>query len=134
VESITVVIADDEPAVRAALVDMLNGHPALSVVGVASDAASAVRIAQERLPRVAVVDVRMPGGGGLQAIRGIRQSSPGTRIVAYSAADDRTQISRILGAGADRYVVKGARADQLLEAILATAEGSPHPAPLPPRS
>jgi DNA-binding NarL/FixJ family response regulator len=67
-----------------------------------------------------VVDVRIPRGGGLRAIRGIRESSPATRIVAYSAADDRSQINRILGAGADCYVVKGASAEPLLEAILTT--------------
>lgn len=120
---LTVVIADDEAAVRAALVDMLSEHPALSVVGVAHDAAAAVRLVREHHPGVAVIDVRIPCGGGLAAILGIREVSPQTRIVAYSAADDRSQMSRILTAGADRYVVKGANAHHLIEAILGTAAG-----------
>ncbi len=122
---LTVVIADDEVAVRSALVDMLGEHPGLSVVGVASDAEAAVRLAGELHPGVAVVDVRIPRGGGLQAILGIRAVSPQTRIVAYSAADDRAQMSRILTAGAHRYVVKGANAHHLVEAILESAEGGP---------
>jgi DNA-binding NarL/FixJ family response regulator len=117
-----VVIADDEAAVRAALVDLLSEHPALSVVGVAADAEAAVRLAGEHHPEVAVIDVRIPRGGGLEVIAGIRAVSPETRIVAYSAADDRAQMSRILTAGAHRYVVKGANAHHLVEAILETTE------------
>lgn len=125
--ALTVVIADDEAAVRAALVDLLNEHPALDVVGVAVDAEAAVRLAGELHPGVAVIDVRIPRGGGLEAIAGIREVSPETRIVAYSAADDRAQVSRILTAGADRYVVKGASAYHLVDAILETAESGPRP-------
>jgi DNA-binding NarL/FixJ family response regulator len=125
VVALTVVIADDEAAVRDALVDMLSEHPALSVVGVAADAEAAVRLADQHHPGVAVIDVRIPRGGGLEAILGIREVSPGTRIVAYSAADDRGQMSRILTAGADRYVVKGANAHHLVEAILETAGDRP---------
>jgi DNA-binding NarL/FixJ family response regulator len=121
---LTVVIADDEAAVRAALVDMLGEHPALAVVGVAADAEAAIRLAGEHHPGVAVIDVRIPRGGGLRAILGIRAVSPQTRIVAYSAADDHGQMSRILTAGADRYVVKGANAHHLVEAILETAESA----------
>ena len=118
---LTVVIADDEAAVRAALVDMLGEHPELAVVGVAGDAEAAIRLAGEHHPGVAVIDVRIPRGGGLRAILGIRAISPQTRIVAYSAADDHGQMSRILTAGADRYVVKGANAHHLVEAILEAA-------------
>ncbi|HEX6492958.1 MAG TPA: response regulator transcription factor [Candidatus Dormibacteraeota bacterium] len=125
--ALTVVIADDEAAVRAALVDLLNEHPALDVVGVAVDAEAAVRLVSELHPGVAVIDVRIPRGGGLEAIAGIREVSPETRIVAYSAADDRAQVSQILTAGADRYVVKGASAYHLVDAILETAESGPRP-------
>jgi DNA-binding NarL/FixJ family response regulator len=118
---LTVLIADDEAAVRAALIDLLSEHPALVVVGAAADAEAAIRLAGEHHPAVAVIDVRIPRGGGLQAILGIRAVSPHTRIVAYSAADDRLQVSRMLTAGADRYVVKGANAHHLVEAILETA-------------
>jgi DNA-binding NarL/FixJ family response regulator len=124
---LTVVIADDEVSVRTALVDMLGEHPALSVVGVAADAQAAIRLAGEHHPGVAVIDVRIPRGGGLEAIAGIRAVSPQTRIVAYSAADDQAQVSRILSAGADRYVVKGATASHLVDAILESAQRGPRP-------
>jgi len=118
VPPITVLVADDEPMVREALTDMLNDHPDITVVAVASAVAEAVERAAALRPDVAILDVRMPGGGGAAAARGIRQRSPRTRILAYSAFDDSRASNEMLGAGAEAYLVKGAGARRILSTIL----------------
>lgn len=115
---ITVLVADDEPMVREALTDLLNDHPGITVVAVASAVAEAVEQAGALRPDVAILDVRMPGGGGVAAARGIRQHSPGTRILAYSAFDDDLASTEMLAAGAEAYLVKGAGARRILHTIL----------------
>jgi len=118
VPPITVLVADDEPMVREALTDLLNDHPRIDVVAVAGDVAEAVRLAAELRPDVAILDVRMPGGGGAVAARGIRRQSPGTRILAYSAFDDAVAANEMLAAGAEAYIVKGAGARRILACVL----------------
>jgi CheY-like chemotaxis protein len=123
VAPITVLVADDEPMVREALADMLNDHPRVHVVAVAGDVAEAVRRARELRPDVAIVDVRMPGGGGAEAARGIRRHSPATRILAFSALDDGAVGGEMRAAGAEDYIVKGAGARRILARVLAEEDG-----------
>jgi DNA-binding NarL/FixJ family response regulator len=117
---ITVLVADDEPMLRRALADMLDEQPGVTVVGVAGDAAGAVALARLLRPTVALLDVRMPGGG-VEAARQIRLVSPGTRIVAHSAFDDRQSRTAMLAAGAGDYVVKGSPSADLVARVLAVA-------------
>jgi len=124
VRPITVLVADDEAMVRAALADALNDHPYVHVIALAGDAAEAVRRAHELRPDVAIVDVRMPGGGGPEAARGIRLHSPGTRIIAHSAFDDVASSNAMLAAGAHEYIVKGAGVRRIISSVLrAAADG-----------
>src|SRR5579864_5759001 len=104
--------------VREALADMLNDHPRISVVAVAGDVGEAVRQAADLHPDVAILDVRMPGGGGAAAARGIRLHSPATRILAYSAFDDGVAGNEMLAAGAEAYIVKGAGARHIVASVL----------------
>jgi two-component system, NarL family, invasion response regulator UvrY len=120
---ITVLVADDEALVREVLVDALAEHPLVVVVGVAGDAGEAVWRARELRPDVAIVDVRMPGGGGSEAARGIRVQSPGTRIIAHSGFDDLATSNAMLAAGAHEYIVKGSSIDRLLRSVLGAADG-----------
>jgi DNA-binding NarL/FixJ family response regulator len=115
--TVSVLIADDDPSMRSALGDMLSGEPGYLVVGVAADPESAIDMAGTHRPDVAILDVKMPGGGGIRAAEGIRTASPGTRIVALSAWDDRETMARMRRAGACGYVVKGAAPDDLIELI-----------------
>jgi two-component system invasion response regulator UvrY len=117
---ITVLVADDEPMLRRALADMLDEQPGVRVVGVARDAAGAVALARLLRPSVAVLDVRMPGGGD-EAVRQIRMVSPGTRVVAHSALDDQRTRTLMLAAGADDYVVKGTPNADIVARITAAA-------------
>lgn len=119
--SITVLVADDEPMLRDALCDALNEHASVRVVAVASSAAEAVQRAVETRPDVAIVDVRMPGGGS-EAARGIRLRSPRTRVIAHSAFDDVASRNALLAAGAHEYIVKGASVVRLLDSVLIAAD------------
>jgi signal transduction histidine kinase len=120
---ITVLIAEDEPAVRAALADLIEIEDELELVGAAADAQEAIDLAKEHLPDVALVDVKMPAGGGARAAREIKGLSPTTRVVALSAYEDRTTVLEMLRAGAAGYLVKGTSAGEIVEAIRRSVRG-----------
>lgn len=114
---IRVLIADDDPLLRDALAALIQAEPSMELVGVTTDAIQVVELAGSLAPDVAVIDVRMPEGGGAAAARGIRQVSPSTRIVALSAYEDRTTVLEMLRAGAVGYVVEGSSAREITQAI-----------------
>ena len=104
---IRVMIADDEEAVRDALTSLIAEDPEISVVGTGGDAEQAIAIAGREHPDVALLDVRMPRGGGPRAAREIRRVSPGTELIALSADDGGQEVDAMLRAGAGAYLVKG---------------------------
>jgi EAL domain-containing protein (putative c-di-GMP-specific phosphodiesterase class I)/DNA-binding NarL/FixJ family response regulator len=112
-----VLIADDDANVRDALRELLESEDGIDVVAVADDAGTAIDAAARARPDVAILDVKMPGGGGPVAARGILMASPATRIVALSAYGDRASILEMLRAGAMAYVVKGSMADEVTQTI-----------------
>jgi EAL domain-containing protein (putative c-di-GMP-specific phosphodiesterase class I)/CheY-like chemotaxis protein len=109
--------------VRKALIALISRENDLDVVAAAVDAEEAVDLAREHRPDVALIDYKMPGGGGPRAVREIREVSPQTRVVALSAYDDRTSVINMIRAGAAGYIVKGAAADEILKMIHAAAKG-----------
>lgn len=122
-DPIRVLLADDEPGLRVALGELLSHEERVELIGMAADAEEAIRIAEHGRPDVALVDVRMPEGGGPHAARGISRVSPGTRVIALSAYEDRANVLEMLRAGAVGYLVKGAAAEELVEGIQKVAEG-----------
>lgn len=118
-----VLIAEDEPDVRAALAELLASDPGLQVVGVAADTDEAVRLAQARRPDLVVMDVKMPGGGGAEATRRIRRHRPETQVIALSAYQDRATIVDMIRAGAIGYVLKGPAPSEIIVAVHEAAEG-----------
>lgn len=116
-QPIRVLIADDDPSIREALADMLGVDPSLQLVGAAADADQAIELACGSRPDVAILDVRMPGGGGPRAAREIRRCSPETRVVAFSAHEERAVVMDMLRAGAVGYLVKGSDARDILRTI-----------------
>ena len=118
-----ILIADDEPEMRATLAGLVATDPGLELAGVAEDADEAVEVARVTLPDVALLDVSMPGGGGPRAAVGIRWRSPRTNLVAFSMHDDKAAIVDMLRAGAVGYVVKGASCEEILDALRWAAQG-----------
>jgi DNA-binding NarL/FixJ family response regulator len=111
----SLIIADDDPVVISMLAGGLRERFAL--VGFAADADEAIALAEAQQPEAAIVDVEMPGGGGLRATLEIRARSPQTAIVILSADEHRAGVIRLLNAGAVCYVRKGAAADVLAATI-----------------
>jgi len=122
-KAIRVLLAEDDPVVLEALSALINDDPALQLVSAVNDTSAAVEAAARERPDVALVDVRMPGGGGAEAARGIRQRSPETRVLALSAYDDRATVLEMLEAGVVGYLVKGSSIDTIMESIRQAADG-----------
>ncbi|MFL5946673.1 MAG: EAL domain-containing protein [Gaiellaceae bacterium] len=121
--SIRVLVAEDEPSVRAALVGLIRAEPTLDLVAEVANAVDAIEAAAAHEPDVAVIDVRMPGGGGAAAVRGIKRRSPDTRMLAFSAVDDRATVLEMLEAGVVGYLVKGSSIESIVESIQQAAAG-----------
>jgi DNA-binding NarL/FixJ family response regulator len=122
--TVKVLVAEDSAVLRDALAELIRDDPRLDLVGMAADAGEAIAMAGAHHPQVAVLDVKMPGGGGRHAAAEISQVSPGTRVLAFSAYDDKQSIEEMLDAGAFGYVVKGARMDEVIREILRAAGAS----------
>jgi DNA-binding NarL/FixJ family response regulator len=128
--SIRVLVAEDAPVVRAALAALISAVPDLELVGMAEDAVEAIELARVTHPDVAIIDVKMPGGGGSRATREILWHSPETRVLALSARAERDCVLEMRAAGAARYMLKGTPADEILRTIKDCAE-EPNSAPGP---
>ncbi len=120
--AIRVLIADDQPLMARAVESVLSADPRLQVVGIAEDADSAIELAINHQPDVVLLDVRMKGGGP-RAAAGIRDRSPGSAIVGFSAHEDRHSVFSMLRAGAVGYLVKGASAEDITDAVHRAAAG-----------
>ena len=114
---VRVMVADDDADARGLLEKYVKGEPALQLVGAAANAEEAIQLAAEHQPDAALLDVNMPAGGGLRAVREIGEQSPGTSMIALSGYDDRNTVLRMLEAGAISYLVKGASREQILHTV-----------------
>ena len=114
---ITLLIAEDEAEVREVLRTVIATDEDLDLVGTAEEAERAIELAAQHGPDVALVDVRMPGGGGVRATREILARSPETRVVAFSAFEDVETVLAMLKAGARFYVSKSDSTEEILNAI-----------------
>jgi DNA-binding NarL/FixJ family response regulator len=125
VTELSVLISDDDRMIRDVLKEVLDAEADIAVIAVAGDADEAIRLAERLRPAVAVLDVRMPGGGGARAAREIARCSPGTAILAFSAYADRTSIAGLAAAGVTEYLVKGAPNSAIVEAVRRLGGQSP---------
>lgn len=118
-----ILLADDHSVVRDGLNKLIDGQPDMGVVGEAADGHTAVRLAQELVPDVAVVDVSMPGLDGAQVTRIIADTCPHVRVIAFTRHDDGSIVHRLFAAGATGYVLKQSPSSELTRGIRAVARG-----------
>jgi DNA-binding NarL/FixJ family response regulator len=112
------IVADDDPVVRSILGMTLS--ESFNIVGVAADGEEAIDLARASQPDAAVVDVEMPGGGGLHAVRGIVVASPGTAIVILSGDESDEGVRQLMSAGAIAYLRKGLATPAFVASVTAS--------------
>ena len=113
----TIVLADDHHVVRQGLRALLEVETDFSVVGEAADGLEVAGLVERLEPDVLIVDVMMPGLGGLEVTRQVRQRCPTTRVVILSMYEARDWTQPTLEAGASAFLTKGVSAGQLLTAV-----------------
>ncbi|MEU9962275.1 response regulator transcription factor [Streptomyces sp. NPDC050982] len=121
--TVRVVLADDQPLVRAALRMVIGEATGLEVVGEAGTGAEAVALAAAEHPDVVVMDIRMPGMDGIEATRLIAEGSGGTQVIMLTTFDDDDYLYGALRAGAAGFLVKDMALDDILDAIRVVATG-----------
>lgn len=121
-EQIRVVIVDDHELVRAGLRGVLDGDPAITVVAEASDGVQALASVRMHSPNVVVMDLQMPGMGGVEATRRITTEHPDVAVLVLTMYDDDDSVFAALRAGARGYLLKGSRRSELRAAVVAVAE------------
>lgn len=119
---VKLLLADDHVLFRWGLVRLLNEQPDFTVVGEAGDGRTAIHLGQQLQPDVILMDVHMPGGGGIEAVRALKQTCR-ARILMLTISDKDDDLLGALAAGADGYLLKTAEPDQLCRAIRQAAAG-----------
>jgi two-component system response regulator NreC len=128
--AVRILIADDHGIVRAGLRALLSGMPDLEIVGEASDGDETLRLAGELHPDIVLLDVSMPGIGGIEVTRHLKQHLPETHVLILTVHEDRTLLREAIRAGASGYILKRAAEAEMVAAIEAARRGElyVHPA------
>jgi DNA-binding NarL/FixJ family response regulator len=147
--TIQVILADDQPLVRAGLRRLIEQTPGIGVAGEAGTGAQAVQLARDTRPDVVMMDIRMPGMDGIEATQLITASDTHTRVLVLTTFDDDNYVYGALRAGASGFLVKDMALEDILTAIRVVAAGDaiiapavtrrliaqftsqPHPSPKP---
>ncbi|MBU2662689.1 response regulator transcription factor [Actinoplanes bogorensis] len=120
---IRILLVDDHPVVRHGLRGMLEAEPDLTVIGEASSGLQGVALAVETQPDVVLMDLRMPGGDGVEATEKIVAQAPGVRVMVLTTYETDRDILRAIEAGAAGYLLKDASPADLADAVRAAARG-----------
>jgi len=121
--TIQVILADDQPLVRAGLRMLIAQTPDIDVAGEAGTGTEAVQLAKDTRPDVAVMDIRMPGMDGIEATQLITASETPARVLILTTFDDDDYVYGALRAGASGFLVKDMALDDILAAIRVVAAG-----------
>jgi DNA-binding NarL/FixJ family response regulator len=125
----SVVIAEDHTILREGLRALLASQQDLKVVGEAQDGREAIRRVQDSSPDVILMDLSMPRMNGLDAIKEIKKTNPGTKIIALTVHKTEEYVLATLQAGADGYVLKDATHSELVMAIMNVLDGNRYLSP-----
>lgn len=117
VASIRLLIVDNHTLFRQGLVSLLQSEPGYEVIGEASSGEDSLHIVPELRPDVILMDVKMPGIGGVEATRRLLESNPEERIMMLTVSEEEENLFAAIQAGARGYILKNADASELLEAI-----------------
>lgn len=126
---IQVIVVDDHDLVRMGLVRLLDDADGIEVIKEGASGEDAIRLAKEHEPDVIMMDVRMPGIGGIEATRKIHRQFPDIRIIAVTACGDDPFPARLLQAGAAGYLTKGASSEEMVLAVRTVVAGQKYLAP-----
>ncbi|HZD16990.1 MAG TPA: response regulator transcription factor [Actinomycetota bacterium] len=122
-DRVKVLVVDDHEIVREGIRMVLATDPELEVVDVASSGEEAIDKVRECQPNVVLMDIGMPGLSGFEATRRIRESNPGTQVVALTVHDSEGYVFQMLQAGATGYVVKRAPSEDVIQAVKRANQG-----------
>lgn len=122
-KKIRVVLVDDHEIVRLGLITLINDQENMVVVGEAGSASEALRVVDQLHPHVVLMDIRLPGEGGIEAARRISERFADTKVVMLTSFADDDLVWRAIQAGAVGYVLKQVGNEELLRAITAAAQG-----------
>ena len=122
---VTLLVVDDHTLMRRGLVALLGQDDGLLVVGEAGDAAEAQRLAQRLQPQVILLDNHLPGVKGVDAIPGLREGAPASRVLMLTVSEDAQDLATALRNGAQGYLLKTIDGDLLAQAIRRAARGEP---------
>ncbi|MBB3232510.1 UvrY/SirA/GacA family response regulator transcription factor [Halomonas stenophila] len=126
---IRVLVADDHHLVRTSIAHLLNAEADISVVGEAADGEEAIRQARQLKPDIVLMDIRMPGIGGLEATRKIHRFTSDVRILVLTAFLEEAFAQRLLEAGAHGFISKGCQQDEMVQAIRGVFAGQRYVSP-----
>ncbi|MBI1259640.1 MAG: protein kinase [Chloroflexi bacterium] len=119
-----VALADDHTVLRKTLVNFLSQRDEFLVLGEASDGNGALRLAVELEPDVLLLDLNMPGRGGLDVLPEIKEKAPNVKVLVLTGRDEEWYITQALKAGANGYVLKSASESDLMDAIIKVSQGT----------
>ncbi|MFJ8386611.1 response regulator [Streptomyces sp. NPDC094438] len=120
---VRVVLADDQPLIRAGLVMVIADIPDIEIVGEAGNGAEAVQLVRDLKPDVVVMDIRMPGMDGIEATRMITKEDGAPHVIVLTTFDDDDNVYNSLRAGASGFLVKDMALDDIVAAVRVVADG-----------
>ncbi len=126
---IRVLVVDDHDLVRMGIVSLLSDGDRIQVIAEASSGEEAIELAKEHEPDVVLMDIRMPGMGGLEATRKLLRFNEDIKVIAVTACAEDPFASRLLQAGAAGYMTKGATADEMIMAVIKVKSGQRYISP-----
>lgn len=126
---ISVLVVDDHELVRSGITRMLADNPDIDVIGQASSGEDAIEFVRKKRPDIVLMDIRMPGIGGLEATRRILRIDDSIRVIVVTACADDPYPTRVMQSGASAYITKGADIQEMVRAIRQAHSGQRYISP-----